>query len=37
MAKNSTISLVGALAGNLAVAVVKFVASGIGGSSAMLT
>jgi cation diffusion facilitator family transporter len=37
MPKNSTISLVGALAGNLAVAVVKFAASAVGGSSAMLT
>jgi cation diffusion facilitator family transporter len=37
MPKNSTISLVGALAGNLLVAVVKFAAAGVGGSSAMLT
>ncbi len=37
MADGSTISVVGALAGNLAVAVVKFLAFLVSGSSAMLT
>jgi cation diffusion facilitator family transporter len=37
MATGSTISIVGNLVGNLAVAGVKFAAFGIGGSSAMLT
>jgi cation diffusion facilitator family transporter len=37
MADGSTISVIGALAGNFAVAVVKFLAYLVSGSSAMLT